>query len=118
MTKSRINLLGIFITILAGTYFYVTYCSECAVDEKKAGVTVSAVSLEFRGTAENFHSGQGSLFTPGKGLQNYSLPPAYILPTPVHIPVQRSDSELFNNTVRPLGRVVYTTLEDLSLYPE
>lgn len=29
MTKSTTNLLGIIITILAGTYFFVKYCSEC-----------------------------------------------------------------------------------------
>ncbi|WP_411029156.1 hypothetical protein [Spongiimicrobium sp. 3-5] len=29
MTKKTTNLLGLIITILAGTYFYVMYCSEC-----------------------------------------------------------------------------------------
>mgnify|MGYP006333241471 CR=1 FL=1 len=31
MTKSFTNLLGIIITILAGTYFYINYCSSCRV---------------------------------------------------------------------------------------
>ncbi len=29
MTKTTTNLLGILITILAGTYFYISYCTEC-----------------------------------------------------------------------------------------
>ena len=29
MTKKTTNLLGLIITILAGTYFYVMYCGEC-----------------------------------------------------------------------------------------
>ncbi|WP_281541635.1 hypothetical protein [Maribacter aestuarii] len=29
MTKTTTNLLLMLITILAGTYFYITYCSEC-----------------------------------------------------------------------------------------
>jgi phage FluMu protein Com len=29
MSKRTTNLIGLIITILAGTYFYVMYCSEC-----------------------------------------------------------------------------------------
>ncbi len=35
MTKKITNLLGIIITILAGTYFYITCCSECGMSSKK-----------------------------------------------------------------------------------
>ncbi|MEO0525616.1 MAG: OmpA family protein [Bacteroidota bacterium] len=35
MSKTTTNLLGIIITILAGTYFYLNYCSECAAKEKE-----------------------------------------------------------------------------------
>lgn len=35
MTKKTTNLLGIIITILAGTYFYITCCSECGMSSKK-----------------------------------------------------------------------------------
>ncbi len=34
MTKTTTNLLGIIITILAGTYFFVTYCSECGTSNE------------------------------------------------------------------------------------
>ncbi len=29
MSKRTTNLIGLIITILAGTYFYIMYCSEC-----------------------------------------------------------------------------------------
>ena len=35
MTKKTTNLLGIIITILAGTYFYITCCSECGLSSKE-----------------------------------------------------------------------------------
>lgn len=34
MTRTTTNLLGIIITILAGTYFFVSYCSECRTSEE------------------------------------------------------------------------------------
>lgn len=37
MTKTTTNLLGIIITILAGTYFYIMYCSECGAPDEKEG---------------------------------------------------------------------------------
>lgn len=40
MTKTTTNLLGILITILAGTYFYVTYCSECSSESVEEVVPV------------------------------------------------------------------------------
>ena len=36
MTKTTTNLIGILITILSGTYFFVMYCSECGAAEKQA----------------------------------------------------------------------------------
>ncbi len=35
MTKTTTNLLGILITILAGTYFFITCCSECGMAAKE-----------------------------------------------------------------------------------
>ncbi len=35
MTKTTTNLIGILITILSGTYFFVMYCSECGAAEKQ-----------------------------------------------------------------------------------
>ncbi|QLG45520.1 OmpA family protein [Costertonia aggregata] len=46
MSKTTTNLIGILLTILAGTYFYITYCSECSVmakEEPKDEVVVPAV---------------------------------------------------------------------------
>ncbi len=40
MTKSFTNLLGIIITILAGTYFYLNYCSLCRVTVEEAPTAV------------------------------------------------------------------------------
>lgn len=36
MTKKTTNLLGIIITILAGIYFFVMYCSQCGLDDDLA----------------------------------------------------------------------------------
>lgn len=36
MTKTTTNVLGIIIVILAGIYFYVSYCSSCARSNKTA----------------------------------------------------------------------------------
>lgn len=33
MTKKTTNLIGIIITILAGIYFFVMYCSQCGLDD-------------------------------------------------------------------------------------
>ncbi len=38
MTKTTTNLVGILITILAGIYFFVTYCSECRVSNEESTV--------------------------------------------------------------------------------
>lgn len=44
MTKTTTNLLGILITILAGTYFYITCCSECGMLVKKEPVKEAVVA--------------------------------------------------------------------------
>jgi len=38
MTKKTTNLLGIIITILAGIYFFVMYCSQCGLDDDLATI--------------------------------------------------------------------------------
>lgn len=38
MTKKTTNLLGIIITILAGIYFFVMYCSQCGLDDDLAAL--------------------------------------------------------------------------------
>lgn len=50
MTKTTTNLLLIIITILAGIYFYVTYCSSCGTTVKEAA-TASVTTEE--GKASN-----------------------------------------------------------------
>ena len=44
MTKTTTNLLGIIITILAGTYFYITYCSSCGAKAKEEPVQKEVVA--------------------------------------------------------------------------
>ena len=36
MTKTTTNVIGIIIVILAGIYFYVTYCSNCGKQDDEA----------------------------------------------------------------------------------
>lgn len=38
MTKSTTNVIGIIIVILAGIYFYISYCSACAGNDETAAV--------------------------------------------------------------------------------
>lgn len=45
MTKTTTNLLGIAIAILAGTYFFVMYCSECGASSKEV-VATETVALK------------------------------------------------------------------------
>ncbi len=45
MTKRTTNLLGIIITILAGIYFFVMYCSECGLDDDLANIESKDLSI-------------------------------------------------------------------------
>jgi len=50
MSKTTTNILAIVITILAGTYFFVTYCNECSTQSEKIPETsqeetISATSI-------------------------------------------------------------------------
>jgi len=44
MTKTTTNLLGILITILAGTYFFITCCSECGLEGEEAAAVKEEVT--------------------------------------------------------------------------
>ena len=44
MTKTTTNLLGIIITILAGAYFYIAYCSSCCASVKEEPVEKEVVA--------------------------------------------------------------------------
>ena len=59
MTKKSTNLLGIIITILAGTYFYITCCSECgmASNEKPQKEVMAPVVPEATSYPFAFNSG-------------------------------------------------------------
>ncbi|WP_430968206.1 hypothetical protein [Spongiimicrobium sp. 2-473A-2-J] len=43
MTKTTTNLIGIAIAILAGTYFFVMYCSECGANPKEVSASEATV---------------------------------------------------------------------------
>lgn len=45
MTKRTTNLLGIIITILAGIYFFIMYCSECGLDDDLATIESTDLSI-------------------------------------------------------------------------
>ncbi len=59
MTKKSTNLLGIIITILAGTYFYITCCSECGMssNEKPQKEVMAPVVPEATSYPFAFNSG-------------------------------------------------------------
>lgn len=53
MTRTTTNLIGIIITILAGTYFYIMYCSECSINAKEEPVKEVMVPI----VPETFNNG-------------------------------------------------------------
>jgi len=59
MTKTTTNLLGIIITILAGTYFYITCCSECGMSVKKEPVKEAVIPTEPTATSYPFAFSDG-----------------------------------------------------------
>ncbi|WP_298504251.1 OmpA family protein [uncultured Maribacter sp.] len=59
MTKTTTNLLGIFITILAGTYFYITCCSECGATVKKEPVNETVIPAKPTATSYPFAFSDG-----------------------------------------------------------
>ncbi|MFK5973661.1 MAG: OmpA family protein [Flavobacteriaceae bacterium] len=59
MTRTTTNLLGIVITILAGTYFYVMYCSECGSTVKKEPAKEMTVPIAPEATSYPFAFGSG-----------------------------------------------------------
>ncbi len=59
MSKTTTNLLGIIITILAGTYFYITCCSECGTTQKVEPVKEATVPVESNATSLPFAFSDG-----------------------------------------------------------
>ncbi|MBT8264764.1 MAG: hypothetical protein HKN52_09480 [Eudoraea sp.] len=62
MSKRTTNLIGLIITILAGTYFYVMYCSECRringiafQEEERALEIKKGAGAEFEKAALNYY---------------------------------------------------------------
>ncbi|MCK5443537.1 MAG: OmpA family protein [Maribacter sp.] len=55
MVKNKTNLIGIFITILVGSYFYVNFCSECGKVKKEIDVpTLNVIPYPFAFSDEDF----------------------------------------------------------------
>lgn len=44
MSKKTTNLLGIIIAIIAGTYFYITLCSECSSNQENTSADTTIPS--------------------------------------------------------------------------
>lgn len=59
MTKTTTNLLGIIITILAGTYFFLTYCSDCGIKAEKVPTKETVVSIAPEATSHPFAFSNG-----------------------------------------------------------
>ncbi len=59
MTKTTTNLLGIIITILAGTYFYIMCCSECGITAREEPVKEAVVPIVPKATSYPFALSDG-----------------------------------------------------------
>lgn len=82
MVKNTTNLIGILLTILVGSYFYINFCGECSKVKKKVGSAIPKVinyALAFSdgdfaySANENFNFNVSSsvILTPvSKGLEN------------------------------------------------
>lgn len=107
MTKNTTNLLGIVITILAGTYFFITYCSACGTSSNRKSRTevlaprvskATTAHLAFNGagfdttTNDNFNLKQPSEAPSLPILRNVGnrvegsilIMPRNVIPTPYH----------------------------------
>ena len=73
MTKTTTNLLGILITILSGTYFFVMYCSECGAAEKQAAVIKEIVPSRPETSPNSFvFSKKDDVYTMGNHNNEYN----------------------------------------------
>lgn len=80
MTKTTTNLLGILITILAGTYFYITCCSECGLPVKKEAIKEAVVvPAEPEATSYPFAFSDGDYAYNENGNYNFNMSSSSIL---------------------------------------
>ncbi|WP_291865389.1 OmpA family protein [Maribacter sp.] len=79
MTKTTTNLLGILITILAGTYFYITYCSECGAVVKEEPVTEAVITKEPNVTSYPFAFSDGDYTYSNNDNYNFKIATSSIL---------------------------------------
>lgn len=80
MTNRTTYLLGILVTILAGTYFYITYCSECGMQVKKEPVKeVVAVPSEPEATSYPFAFSNGDYAYNENDNYNFNMSSSSIL---------------------------------------
>ncbi|NNG10722.1 MAG: hypothetical protein HKM92_11155, partial [Arenibacter sp.] len=49
MSKKTTNLLGIIIAIIAGTYFYITLCSECSSNQENTSADTTVPNAGKKG---------------------------------------------------------------------
>ncbi|EAR02977.1 OmpA family protein [Maribacter sp. HTCC2170] len=82
MTKRTTNLLGIIITILAGTYFYITCCSECGMQSKEEPEKEVITSIEPKATSFPFSFSDGDFTYSANDNFNFNSSSSAIL-TPV-----------------------------------
>lgn len=52
MSKKTTNLLGIIIAIIAGTYFYITLCSECSSNQENTSADTTVPNAGKKGLIE------------------------------------------------------------------
>ncbi|MDE3743148.1 hypothetical protein [Maribacter polysaccharolyticus] len=78
MTKKTTNLLGIIITILAGTYFFITYCSTCGASSDRVSRKEIMAPQAPKTTTAPLAFNKGSFDVTTNGHHNFSPPsPAY-----------------------------------------
>ena len=73
MTKKTTNLLGILITILAGTYFTLMYCASCISDGHDGYVTPAA-SEPTRSLHSGMHLPGAAIILTGRLLKGENTP--------------------------------------------
>lgn len=61
MSPRSANLLGLFITILAGTYFYLTLCSHCGAEDQLPGIPLESNYKSVERTSDPTFSMKASL---------------------------------------------------------
>lgn len=93
MTRTTTNLIGIIIAILAGTYFYIMYCSECSINVKEEPVKEVMVPIVPEATSYPFAFNNGDYTYNVNDNYNFNISSSFIV-----MPLSQNVGKVINIT--------------------